>query len=501
MKQAALRVCAGIVCAAVMCAAGRSVMAQGEGSGPKAEGLSGPSRLEADLQALESYRPGYQFWRHIFTIPDGSIAFGGATDGRLLAVFPARGDWADESAWRDSALAAAVEMSEPLPSNLDDRRERMAERLEPVVGPVLHNPTRGDFLLPNIRPYGPFLKEWSAIYERFGVPGELGLAQAIIESGLEGDRRSEARATGFCQWLPANWKQLDRLSPTVLEIRNQTTQAPYCAAYLTILATKYGSFIPALSDHHSGGVNVGRVIINGERLGGQTTRDQYLLGSRFARDLRAIDLYGFRDLYRTYGPRSYLYAEMVFGNMATVRELITSTPQETIYAMRLSRAMTLSEVAKQARLSTGEIRRFNPALVKRVPAQADVYLPSYVRAFGADVSFWHRPANPGYTAALADFLNLGAAPQRWDDGSLVSTLRGFEKRFRDTKSEEGTVMATVLAFFIDYADTSGQREILAEFRTDRDVHSLFDRALLRRVQENLTRLACGQDPDAERSTC
>jgi hypothetical protein len=62
-------------------------------------------------------------------------------------------------------------------------------------------------------------------------------------------------------------------------------------------------------------------------------------------------------------------------------------------------------------------------------------------------------------------------------------------------------MATVLAFFVDYADTSGQREILAEFRADRDVHSLFDRALLRRVQENLTRLDCGQEPDADRSTC
>ena len=32
--------------------------------------------------------------------------------------------------------------------------------------------------------YGRFLQEWSAIYERFGVPAELGLAQAVIESGL-----------------------------------------------------------------------------------------------------------------------------------------------------------------------------------------------------------------------------------------------------------------------------------------------------------------------------
>lgn len=69
------------------------------------------------------------------------------------------------------------------------------------------------------------------------------------------------------------------LAPNVIEGQNQTTQAPYCAAYLTILATKYGSFIPALSEHHAGGTNVGRVVINGERLGGQSVRERYFLGS------------------------------------------------------------------------------------------------------------------------------------------------------------------------------------------------------------------------------
>jgi hypothetical protein len=233
---------------------------------------------------------------------------------------------------------------------------------------------------------------------------------------------------------------------------------------------------------------VGRVLINGERLGGTTTRDEYLLGSQFARDLRRIDLYGFRDLYRTYGPRSYLYSEMVFGNMSTVRHLIASTPQMPIYAMRLPRAMTLADVVKKARLSADEIKRFNPALVKRVPAQADLYLPSYVRAFGPDVSFWHRPANAKYTAALTAFLGLDAAPERWDDGSLVPVLRDFATRFRETKSEEGTVMATVLSFVIDDAESSGRRGILAAFRADENVHSLFDRALLQRIQTSLTRL-------------
>ena len=45
--------------------------------------------------------------------------------------------------------------------------------------------------------------------------------------------------------------------PYVIEGYNQTTQAPYCTVYLTILATMYGSFIPALSEYHAGGVNVG----------------------------------------------------------------------------------------------------------------------------------------------------------------------------------------------------------------------------------------------------
>ena len=253
---------------------------------------------------------------------------------------------------------------------------------------MLHNPTRGQFLLPNARRYGSFVDEWRAIYERFGVPAEIGLAQAIIESGLNGTRRSEARAIGFCQWLESNWRHLDRVSPHVIESRNQTTQAAYCAAYLTILATKYGSFIPALSDHHSGGTNTGRTLINGERLSGEDVRERYFLGSQLARELRQISLYGYRELYRTYGPRSYYYSEMVFGNMATVAAITASTPQAKIYAMRAPRAIALSEVTRRTRLSVDEVQRFNPALRTRVPAGATLYLPSYVADFGRDVSFF-----------------------------------------------------------------------------------------------------------------
>ena len=62
-------------------------------------------RRNDDFETLQAFRPGYRFWQHIFTIPDGSIAFGSAIDGRLLAVFPTRGDWLRDAEWTDPSLA------------------------------------------------------------------------------------------------------------------------------------------------------------------------------------------------------------------------------------------------------------------------------------------------------------------------------------------------------------------------------------------------------------
>ena len=435
------------------------------------------ARYQADVDGLGDSRPSYPFWQYVFNIPDGSIVFGSEVDGRLLGTFPTRGDWHGDGVWAEPELSNAL-AGLRLQSRLDSRRTQVEEALEARLGgEVVHNPTRGRFVAPHAARYGAFLEEWGKIYERFGVPAEIGLAQAMIESGLNGRARSSAQALGFCQWLRRNWDLLDRLDPHVIEVFNQTTQAPYCAAHLTILATMYGSFIPALSEHHAGGVNVGRAVINGERLGGVEIREQYLMGAVFARDLRAISISRYRDLFRTYGPRSFRYAEMVFGNTVNVDHFLSDVPQEQVFAMRVPRTVSLTELTRTTGLSTDEIKRFNPALVRRVPARANVYLPSYIEEFGPDVSFWHRPVDRDFAAALGDFVRLEPGVRRWHEPSFEVTLRTFQRRFEETETEEGTVMATVLRYMISNLRNSQRAAILEEFRTSDRILRLFQQGV------------------------
>ncbi len=431
------------------------------------------ARLQADLAVVKEFRPAYPFWQHIFTISDGRIAFGSAQDGRLVVTFPTKGgNWLKDGLWVDPAMSATLG-ARPFPVRLDDRRDEVVRRLAPTVGPLLSNPTRGLFLLPNVPKYGPFLGEWSLIYERFGVPADIGLAQAVLESGLNGTARSRANALGLCQFLRRNWDTLNRLSPEHIEAYNQTTQAPYCAAYLSILATMYGSFIPALSEHHSGGVNVGRTLINGERLGGVTVQQQYLMGSKFAQDLRSIALQRYRDLYRTYGIRSFRYAEMVFGNTITVQRIRDDVPQERIFAMRTPRLITIGEITKRTKLTATEVQRFNPALLRSVPAKATLYLPMRVPEFGSDVAFWQQPPSDDYAATLDEFLQIESGVQRWHDAAFEPVLQGFRRRFEATNTEEGRVMATMLAYVIGDLRTSRRAAILDDFRTNGHILSLF----------------------------
>lgn len=435
------------------------------------------ARRRDDFAAMQTYRPGYAFWQHVFILPDHSIAYGSGVDGRLLAIFPTNGNWSRDAVWGDAALADILE-GRTLARRLRDRREQVALVMEDAVGPVLHNATRGDALLPNALRYGSFLGEWGAIYERFGVPADIGLAQVILESGLGATRRSEANAVGFCQWLRKNWTRLNYFSPIVIQGNNQTTQAPYCAAYLSVLAAKYGSFIPALSEHNAGGTNVGRTLINGERLGAADVRARYFLGSKLARDLRELPGRQYADVVQSYGPRSYLYAEMVFGNSFNVTGLMASTPQKPIFAMRTARAISLDEIMGRTQLSADEVRRFNPALVDRAPSNATLYLPFYVSEFGADVGFWRRPASPLYARVLDEFMRLSGGPEHWDDPSFAPVLTEFLRRFSETNTAEGAVMATVLAYAMDQAFTSGRRALLLEFRESERVQRLFERGVL-----------------------
>ena len=410
------------------------------------------ARFNNDIAALHLYRPSFPFWRHIFVVPDRFIVYGSAVNGRLLATMPDGGRRGEQG------------------------REDVARLLEASEGPVIHNQARGLFLLPNERRYGAFLEEWGEIYGRFGVPASIGLAQAIVESGLNGRVRSEARAIGFCQWLLGNWNRLKRLSPHVIEGYNQTTQAPYCAAYLSILATKYGSFIPALSEHHTGGTNVGRTLINGARLGGVDIREQYFLGAEFARDLRVVSPRTYSDIYGSYGPRSFYYAEMIFGNTANVARILETTPQTPVFAMRTPRALPLAEIMRRGSLTADEVRRFNPALTRSVPKGATVYLPIYVSQFGPDVSFWHRPPSRAYTALLNEFLALDVPIDRWDGEAFDTVLQDYRRRFQATRTEEGTVMATTLAYVLEDRRRSRQGPILAEFRTNARLLRLFQEA-------------------------
>lgn len=427
-------------------------------------------RYGRDLDAMREHRPRYPFWQHVFTVPNGRIAFGSATDGRLLATFPIRGDWTREAHWQQGALAAEL-AGRPFDGRLERRREDAARLIAKAAGPIVQHETRGSFIAEGVERYGAFLDEWGAIFERFGVPAELGLAQGLVESGFRGRVRSEADATGFCQWLPRSWARLQRLSPDVIEVHNQTTQVPYCAAHLAILATKYGSFIPALSEHHAGGMNVGRTIVNGDFAGGDDVRTRYLLGAELTLLVREIRPPGYRDVVGTYGPRSFRYAEMVFGNTRTIESLETELPQERVFAMRAPRPIPLEEVTRRTGLSVAEARRFNPALINRVPAGAMLYLPFYIEDFGADAAFWHRAPPPEYDAVLHEFLSQAQryTPQDWHDGSVVEPLRAFAARFRATGSEEGTVMAVVIAYVIEQLDQAGSRRLLAEFRSSERV--------------------------------
>ena len=194
LKDRAILILAVAVAAAIPAAASKvvttpavapDVTGVGEASPLTAADVAAARRRD-DFAAMQEYRPGYRFWQYVFTLPDNSIAYGSATDGRLLVTFPAKGEWTRRRRMDGSRTRPHPRWPAPRAQGWAIGATRWRCLLERVVGPVLHNSTRGDALPPNARRYGRSSREWGAIYERFGVPADIGLAQVILESGLSG---------------------------------------------------------------------------------------------------------------------------------------------------------------------------------------------------------------------------------------------------------------------------------------------------------------------------
>jgi hypothetical protein len=75
-------------------------------------------------------------------------------------------------------------------------------------------------------------------------------------------------------------------------------------------------------------------------------------------------------------------------------------------------------------------------------------------------------------------MRLDAGAERWDDPAFAPVLTDFKRRFRETNTEEGVVMETMLAYAMDQAYTSPRRALLAEFRRSEQVRRLMERGVL-----------------------
>ena len=84
---------------------------------------------------------------------------------------------------------------------------------------------------------------------RIGVPKEIN--SFVLTVGATANQNGTALYEGVTVLFLAQLAGVDLTIPQQLMV-----------VYLAVLGTKYGSFIPALSEHNSGGTNVGRTLIN-----------------------------------------------------------------------------------------------------------------------------------------------------------------------------------------------------------------------------------------------
>ena len=87
---------------------------------------------------------------------------------------------------------------------------------------------------------------------------------------------------------------------------------------------------------------------------------------------------------------------------------------------------------------------------------------------------------------------------RWHDGSVLTDLRLFETRFRATGTEEGEVMATVIAFVIGELRDGRQMEILSGFRNSERARQLLAQGV-DRMEELFQSFEGGSGDSAQRN--
>ncbi|MEZ5421275.1 MAG: hypothetical protein R2708_28585 [Vicinamibacterales bacterium] len=131
----------------------------------------------------------------------------------------------------------------------------------------------------------------------------------------------------------------------------------------------------------------------------------------------------------------------------------------------------MGRITARTSLTAEEVRRFNLALKRQVPARATVYLPM-VPEFGADVTFWQRP--PSAEIRRARRLPAARVGRRacGMTRNLEQVLQSHRRRFENTGTEEGQVMAATLAYVIGDLRTSRRAAILQEFRSSRQILEL-----------------------------
>ena len=177
-------------------------------------------------RAMKTFRPGYAFWRNIFTIRgwlDRVRQRGRRTAPRGV---PEQGRLARLPECSPTPRCATLLDGRQLPAISTIGATRLCALLEDSRGARRCTTRRADSSYrPNADRYGDFLAEWGAIYERFGVPAEIGLAQAILESGCVATRNRAPARSASASGSGRNWKVLDKLAPATIEADNQTTQA------------------------------------------------------------------------------------------------------------------------------------------------------------------------------------------------------------------------------------------------------------------------------------